>query len=116
MVDQTLFNWVKVHRQGKLKGVDSKPPRQLGEALAAHGAQQAAVQLDLGDGTKELGQLGRDARQSRSCIVAAVATWVSCPEMVALTALRRLDGGGTLKSPLSDARGVQRAQPPGTLL
>lgn len=21
MVDQTLFNWVKVHRQGKLKGV-----------------------------------------------------------------------------------------------
>jgi transposase len=25
LVDQTLFNWVKVHRQGKLKGADSKP-------------------------------------------------------------------------------------------
>ena len=25
MVDQTLFNWVKAHRQGRLKGVDSKP-------------------------------------------------------------------------------------------
>ena len=25
VVDQTLFNWVKAHRQGKLEGVDSKP-------------------------------------------------------------------------------------------
>jgi transposase len=25
LVDQTLFNWVKAHRQGKLKGADSKP-------------------------------------------------------------------------------------------
>ena len=25
VVDQTLFNWVKAQRQGKLKGVDSKP-------------------------------------------------------------------------------------------
>jgi len=25
VVDQTLFNWVKAHRQGKLKGADSKP-------------------------------------------------------------------------------------------
>ena len=24
-VDQTLFNWVKAQRQGKLKGADSKP-------------------------------------------------------------------------------------------
>lgn len=24
IVDQTLFNWVKVQREGKLKGVDSK--------------------------------------------------------------------------------------------
>ena len=25
VVDQTLFNWVKAQRQGKLKGADSKP-------------------------------------------------------------------------------------------
>jgi transposase len=25
VVEQTLFNWVKAHRQGKLKGADSKP-------------------------------------------------------------------------------------------
>ena len=25
IVEQTLFNWVKAHRQEKLKGVDSKP-------------------------------------------------------------------------------------------
>jgi len=25
MSDQTLFNWVKAHRQGKLTGADSKP-------------------------------------------------------------------------------------------
>ena len=25
VVDQTLFNWVKAQRQGRLKGVDSKP-------------------------------------------------------------------------------------------
>jgi transposase-like protein len=25
VVDQTLFNWVKANRQGKLTGVDSKP-------------------------------------------------------------------------------------------
>ena len=25
VVDQTLFNWVKAHRQGKLEGADSKP-------------------------------------------------------------------------------------------
>ena len=26
VVDQTLFNWVKAHRHGKLNGADSKPP------------------------------------------------------------------------------------------
>jgi transposase len=26
VVDQTLFNWVKAHRQGKVTGVDSKAP------------------------------------------------------------------------------------------
>ncbi len=26
VVDQTLFNWVKTHRQGKLTGADSKAP------------------------------------------------------------------------------------------
>lgn len=26
VVDRTLFNWVKAHRQGKLKGADSKAP------------------------------------------------------------------------------------------
>ena len=26
MVDQTLFNWVKAHRQDKLTGADSKAP------------------------------------------------------------------------------------------
>ena len=26
VVDQTLFNWVKIHRQGKLTGADSKAP------------------------------------------------------------------------------------------
>ena len=25
VVDQTLFNWLKGQRQGKLKGIDSKP-------------------------------------------------------------------------------------------
>ena len=25
VVEQTLFNWVKAQRQGRLKGVDSKP-------------------------------------------------------------------------------------------
>ena len=25
VVDQTLFNWVNAHKQGKLKGADSKP-------------------------------------------------------------------------------------------
>ena len=25
VVEQTLFNWVKAHRQGKLRGADSKP-------------------------------------------------------------------------------------------
>ena len=25
VVDQTLFNWVKAHRQGKLKGAEGKP-------------------------------------------------------------------------------------------
>ena len=25
VVDQTLFNWVKAHRQGKLTGADSEP-------------------------------------------------------------------------------------------
>ena len=25
VVDQTLFNWVKAHQQGKLTGADSKP-------------------------------------------------------------------------------------------
>lgn len=25
IVDQTLFNWVKAHRQGRLVGADSKP-------------------------------------------------------------------------------------------
>ena len=25
VVDQTLFNWVKAHKQDKLKGTDSKP-------------------------------------------------------------------------------------------
>ena len=25
VVDQTLFNWVKAHKQGQLKGADSKP-------------------------------------------------------------------------------------------
>ena len=27
VVEQTLFNWVKAHRQGKLTGADSKPVR-----------------------------------------------------------------------------------------
>ena len=26
VVEQTLFNWVKAHKQGKLKGADSKAP------------------------------------------------------------------------------------------
>ena len=31
LIDQTLFNWVKAHRQGKLKGADSKPPVSAGQ-------------------------------------------------------------------------------------
>jgi len=30
-VDQTLFNWVKAHRQGKLTGADSKAPLSAGQ-------------------------------------------------------------------------------------
>jgi transposase len=31
VVDQTLSNWVKAHKQGKLTGADSKPVRMWSE-------------------------------------------------------------------------------------
>ena len=34
VVDQTLFNWVKAHRQGKLAGAHSKAPVSAGERRA----------------------------------------------------------------------------------
>jgi len=46
VVDQTLFNWVKAHRQGKLKGVDSKPVSAEQMEISRLRAELARVKME----------------------------------------------------------------------
>lgn len=46
VVDQTLFNWVKAHRQGKLKGVESKPVSAEQMELSRLRAELARVKME----------------------------------------------------------------------
>ena len=46
LVDQTLFNWVKAHRQGKLKGADSKPVSAEQMEISRLRAELARVKME----------------------------------------------------------------------
>jgi transposase len=46
IVDQTLFNWVKAHRQGKLSGVDSKPVSAEQMEISRLRAELARVKME----------------------------------------------------------------------
>jgi transposase len=46
VVDQTLFNWVKGHRQGKLKGADSKPVSAEQMEISRLRAELARVKME----------------------------------------------------------------------
>jgi transposase len=46
VVDQTLFNWVKAHRQGKLTGVDSKVVSAEQMEIARLRAELARVKME----------------------------------------------------------------------
>ena len=46
IVEQTLFNWVKAHRQGKLKGVDSKPVSAEQMEISRLRAELARVKME----------------------------------------------------------------------
>ena len=46
MVDQTLFNWVKASRQGKLAGADSKPVSAEQMEIARLRAELARVTME----------------------------------------------------------------------
>lgn len=46
MSDQTLFNWVKAHRQGKLTGVDSKPVSAEQMEISRLRAELARVKME----------------------------------------------------------------------
>lgn len=46
VVDQTLFNWVKAHRQGKLKGIDSKPVSAEQMEISRLRAELARVKME----------------------------------------------------------------------
>ena len=46
VVDQTLFNWVKAQRQGKLKGVDSKPVSAEQMEISRLRAELARVKME----------------------------------------------------------------------
>ena len=46
VVDQTLFNWVKAERQGKLKGADSKPVSAEQMEIARLRAELARVKME----------------------------------------------------------------------
>ena len=54
VVDQTLFNWIKAHRQGKLEGADSKPKVSAEQMeIAQQRAELARVKMErdiLGNG------------------------------------------------------------------
>jgi transposase len=46
MSDQTLFNWVKAHRQGKLTGADSKPVSAEQMEISRLRAELARVKME----------------------------------------------------------------------
>lgn len=46
VVEQTLFNWVKAHRQGKLKGADSKPVSAEQMEISRLRAELARVKME----------------------------------------------------------------------
>jgi len=46
VVDQTLFNWVKAQRQGKLKGADSKPVSAEQMEISRLRAELARVRME----------------------------------------------------------------------
>ena len=46
VVEQTLFNWVKKNRQGKLTGVDSKPVSAEQMEIARLRAELARVKME----------------------------------------------------------------------
>lgn len=46
MVDQTLFNWVKAHRQGRLTGADSKPVSAEQRELTRLRAENARLKME----------------------------------------------------------------------
>ena len=48
VVDQTLFNWVKAQRQGRLKGVDSKPVSAEQMEISRLRAELARVKMEPG--------------------------------------------------------------------
>ena len=48
VVDQTLFNWVKAHKQGKLKGADSKPVSAEQMEISRLRAELARVKMEPG--------------------------------------------------------------------
>ena len=46
VVDQTLFNWIKAQRQGRLKGVDSKPVSAGQMEISRLRAELARVKME----------------------------------------------------------------------
>ena len=46
VVDQTLFNWIKTHRQGKLTGADSKPVSAEQMEISRLRAELARVKME----------------------------------------------------------------------
>ena len=46
VIEQTLFNWVKAQRQGKLKGVDSKPVSAEQMEIGRLRAELARVRME----------------------------------------------------------------------
>ena len=46
VVDQTLFNWVKQHKQGQFKGVDSKPVSVEQMEISRLRAELARVKME----------------------------------------------------------------------
>ena len=46
VLDQTLFNWVKAHKQGQLKGVDTKPVSAEQMEISRLKAELARVKME----------------------------------------------------------------------
>ena len=69
VVEQTLFNWVKAHRQGKLKGADSKPVSAEQMEISRLRAELARVTMErdiLGKATAYFARLARSRRREAS--------------------------------------------------